>query len=516
MPRYIIEVAFSLLIVGGSLLVSKVPKISTALRVIGYLTPMCIVALGHLGIISVIDNVSSIFVLLASFLGLFASLYTTGYARIKYGLSSLQSYIDSFALAMILLFFSRYLAEFIIFWVMAEIIGFFVIVFEAIAKGYVRAWRAGLRFLLVSMIPADISIMTLLALAGINNAFMIPFNQLYITGLSHPIITILVTLGFLAKAAVAPLHFWLPEAHSIAPAPGSALLSGMMVKMGIYGILRVLSMTDYNVDLLAWMLLVFGSITTIYGGLQALAQSDIKILLAYSTTVYTSIICIMISLYVMSNDPVFIISAYFFVIAHSLFKAALFLDSGIVELVAHTRELERLGYISKVSPILSLFALVSILSLIGVPPMMGFLSKLIMFLGIVRNIRLGILYIIALIIVAVSAALSVGYGAKYLLAHWGRPESAKEYIETSRATLPHTYFRYMLSSEAIMSSANIAFSFIAPLLLPMPLATISDWIFQLYLILLMTTLILIIALLGLHQTFSKVRYEAPWLGGTKP
>ena len=148
--------------------------------------------------------------------------------------------------------------------------------------------------------------------------------------------------------------------------------------------------------------------------------------------------------------------------------------------------------------------------------MTGFLSKLIMFLGIVRNIRLGILYIIALTIVAVSAALSVGYGAKYLLAHWGRPESAKEYTETSRVTIPHTYFRYMLSSEAIMSSANIAFSFIAPLLLPMPLVTIGDWIFQLYLILLMTTLILIIALLGLHQTFSKARYESPWLGGTKP
>ncbi len=511
--RYTIEAVFSLLIIVGSITSSKAVKAGTFLRVLGYLIALGAIAAQYFGFVSLIDELGALFTFIASFLGLFASLYTVGYARAKFGNLSLQLYIDSFALTMMLLFFSRYLIEFVVFWVAAEVVGFFVIIYEAITEGSRRAWRAGLRFLLVSMIPADISIMTLLALAGIGYAFGIPFSYLFIKGFSHPVITVLVIVGFLAKAAVAPLHFWLPEAHSIAPAPGSALLSGMMVKMGIYGILRVLSITDANPEWLSWTLIVLGSITIIYGGLQALAQTDIKRILAYSTTVYTSIMCVMIGLYVLSGDPTFIVSTYIFTIAHAIFKAALFLDSGIVEAIAHTRILENLGYISKIAPTLSLLALVSVLSLIGIPPTAGFLSKLMMFLSIAENVRLGGLYVAMLVIVAIGAALSVGYGARYLLAHWGRPEAPAKEVGIDRTS---SNFKYMMVSEAAMALANIAFAFIALLVLPTPLTALEAWLFQVYLILTMTAVILAITMLGLYQSLTRVRHETPWLGGAKP
>ena len=511
--RYVFEAVFSLLIIIGSIISSRALKVGNVLRILGYLIAIGVIVAQYFGFISLIDELGALFTFLASFLGLFASLYTVGYARVKFGNLSLLLFIDSFALTMMLLFFSRYLVEFVVFWVAAEVAGFFVIIYEAITEGSRRAWRAGLRFLLVSMIPADVSIMTLLALAGIGNAFGTPFNYLYVKGFSHPVITVLVIIGFLAKAAVAPLHFWLPEAHSIAPAPGSALLSGMMVKMGIYGVLRVLSITDANPAWLSWTLIALGSVTIIYGGLQALAQTDIKRILAYSTIVYSSIMCVMIGLYVISGDPTFMVSTYIFVIAHAIFKAALFLDSGIVEAIAHTRMLENLGFISRIAPSLSLLALMSVLSLIGVPPTAGFLSKLMMFLSIAENVGLGGLYVAMLVVVAVGAALSVGYGTRYLLAHWGRPE-----VPTKEAGIDKSSssFKYMMVSEAAMALANIAFAFVALLVLPTPLTALEPWLVQVYLILAMTAVILVITLVGLYQTLTRVRHETPWLGGAKP
>ena len=511
--RYLVEAIFSLLIVAGSIISSRALKLGNILRILGYVVALGIVAVQYFGFVMLVDELSALFTFLAAFLGLFASLYTVGYARAKFGNLSLQLYIDLFALTMILLFFSRYLIEFVVFWVATEVVGFFVIIYEAIMEGSKRAWRAGLRFLLVSMIPADVSIMTLLALASINYAFGIPFNNLFIKGVFHPAITILVIVGFIAKAAVAPLHFWLPEAHSIAPAPGSALLSGMMVKMGIYGILRVLSMTDANPEWLSWTLITLGSVTIIYGGLQALVQADIKRILAYSTTVYTSIMCIMIGLYVLSGDLTFIVSTYMYIIAHAIFKESLFLDSGIVEAIAHTRVLENLGYISKIAPTLSLLALVSVLSLIGIPPTAGFLSKLTMFLSIAENVRLGGLYVVMLVIVAIGAALSVGYSTRYLLAHWGRPEVSAREVGIERTS---SNFKYMIVSEAAMALANIAFAFIALLMIPTPLTALKAWLFQAYFILAMTAMILAITMLGFYQTLTRVRREAPWLGGAKP
>ncbi len=511
--RYTIEAVFSLLIIAGSIISSRTLKVGNVLRILGYSVAIGTIAAQYLGYVSLIDELGALFAFLASFLGLFASLYTVGYARAKFNSLSLLLFIDSFALTMMLLFYSRYLIEFVVFWVAAEITGFFVIIYEAITEGSRRAWSAGLRFLLVSMIPADVSIMTLLALAGVGKALSTPFNYLFIKGFSHPALTVLVIIGFLAKAAVAPLHFWLPEAHSIAPAPGSALLSGMMVKMGIYGILRVLSITDVNPVWFSWTLIVLGSVTIVYGGLQALAQSDIKRILAYSTVVYSSIMCVMIGLYVISGDPTFMVSTYMYVIAHAMFKAALFLDSGTVETIAHTRMLENLGYISRITPSISLLALMSVLSLIGVPPTAGFLSKLTMFLSIAENVGQGGLYVAMLVIAAVGAALSVGYGTRYLLAHWGRPEAPAEEVGVDKSS---SNFKYMMVSEAAMTLANIAFAFIALLILPTSLTALVPWLIQIYLILALTAIILAITLVGLYQAQARVRHEVPWLGGAKP
>jgi len=149
--RYLVEAIFSLLIVAGSIISSRALKLGNILRILGYVVALGIVAVQYFGFVMLVDELSALFTFLAAFLGLFASLYTVGYARAKFGNLSLQLYIDLFALTMILLFFSRYLIEFVVFWVATEVVGFFVIIYEAIMEGSKRAWRAGLRFLLVSM-----------------------------------------------------------------------------------------------------------------------------------------------------------------------------------------------------------------------------------------------------------------------------------------------------------------------------------------------------------------------------
>lgn len=497
--RYLIYSISIALVLVGNIGRIRAGKTGAVLRVLGYLTLAALLYDWYLEVLPMVFLTVSIAV--ASMV----TLYTSKYSLSKYGDTALLPLVDFFTLSTALVFTSRYLIEFIALWLVAEILGFFVIVYDAMVGTNQRAWSAGLRFLVVSMIPADLSLLILLALTGLNNSFSIPLNYLRVD-LGSEVLTILTMIGFIAKAAVAPLHFWLPDAHSIAPAPGSAILSGLMVKMGIYGLARLVTMGTLNTGVAVTTCLIFGSLTAIYGGLQALVQSDIKRILAYSTISHTSAITILLGLYVMSGSETFLGAATIYAAAHAIYKASLFMDSGVVELLTHTRTLERLGYVSRFLPGETLSALIAVLSLVGVPPTLGFLSKLTLFMSLGSHIPNSWVYLVITLIIAFEIVLSIGYSTRYLLAHMGNPSFKHEELNLSSAGL--TPYVLALSASSVILLLPVVV-WVAP-------ATLADFMPQLLLMLTFFGTVFGIASWVTYMILRRGRKDEIWLGGARP
>ena len=189
----------------------------------------------------------------------------------------------------------------------------------------------------------------------------------------------LLVIGFFIKAAVVPFHAWLPDAHPSAPAPVSAMLSGVLIKsLGVYALVRIsFSVFSFEASLpLAYL----GIISMIVGVLLALGQMDIKRLLAYHSISQIGYILLGLGI----GTPLGIIGGLFHLINHSIFKSLLFLNSGAIFYRTKTRNLEEMGGLHNVMPVTGTTSLAASLSISGLPPFNGFFSKLIIILACVE------------------------------------------------------------------------------------------------------------------------------------
>ncbi len=198
----------------------------------------------------------------------------------------------------------------------------------------------------------------------------------------------LAFLGFGLKAGLMPLHFWLPPAHAAAPSHVSALMSGVVVKTGLYGLIRVTGLFD---AIPAWWgaaFLVAGALSAVLGVAFALAQHDLKRLLAYHTVENVGIIALGIGLALLGrarDAPALVVlgmgGAALHVVNHALFKALLFLGAGAVQHATGTRELDLLGGLLRPMRATGLLFLVGAAAISGLPPLNGFVSEWLVYLG---------------------------------------------------------------------------------------------------------------------------------------
>jgi multicomponent Na+:H+ antiporter subunit D len=207
-------------------------------------------------------------------------------------------------------------------------------------------------------------------------------------------VSIMFIVGFCLKAALVPFHAWLPDAHPSAPAPISAMLSGVLIKaLGIYAIARIF----YNVfgmsKGLADILLFFGALSMIAGALLAMGQWDFKRLLAYSSISQIGYIILGIGI----GTPLAIFGAVFHLFNHSVFKSLLFLNSGAVEYAVGTRDMRLLGGLKQKMPVTGATSLIASMSIAGVPPLNGFFSKLIIIFAAVQAGYVGYAFWAALV-----------------------------------------------------------------------------------------------------------------------
>ncbi|MBP1769129.1 MAG: mrpD 1 [Candidatus Aminicenantes bacterium] len=188
-------------------------------------------------------------------------------------------------------------------------------------------------------------------------------------------------MGFGLKAALVPFHAWLPDAHPSAPAPISAVLSGLLIKVsGVYAMTRIFLGVFGLTPALSGVLMLLGAVSMVVAALLALGQKDMKRMLAYSSISQVGYVVLGIGI----GTPLGIAGGLFHLFNHALAKGLLFLTSGSVQQATGTRDMDDMGGLAKRMPVTAVTNLVGSLSIAGVPPLNGFWSKLLIIVALVQ------------------------------------------------------------------------------------------------------------------------------------
>jgi multicomponent Na+:H+ antiporter subunit D len=253
---------------------------------------------------------------------------------------------------------------------------------------------------------------TLCLLAGIGLFYQqvgtLSFSALAVSSIRATGIPVVLLLSGLAlKAAFVPYHAWLPDAHSTAPSPVSALLSGVFIKVvGLYGLMRLVFVVFVPGSIWSTVLLVLASLSILAGALLALVQTDMKRLLAYCTISQMGYVLLGLGV----GTPLALVGALFHALNHAAFKELFFLGAGSVERQTGTREIAALGGLNSRMPITGVTSAIGFFSVSGCPPFSGFWSKLIIIVATVQAGQLGFA-----VVAAIGAIITIGYFLKYQL-----------------------------------------------------------------------------------------------------
>jgi len=203
-------------------------------------------------------------------------------------------------------------------------------------------------------------------------------------------VSALFIMGFGLKAALIPFHAWLPDAHSSAPTPISAMLSGLLIKvLGIYALCRIFFNVFGMTPNISLILIIMGVMSMVIAGILAFGQYDIKRLLAYSTISQIGYIALGLGV----GTPLAIMGALFHLFNHSISKSLLFLNAGAVEHSTGIRDLRQMSGVLARSPVTGCTNLIGTMSICGIPPLGGFWSKLIIIFACIQADRPGLAFI---------------------------------------------------------------------------------------------------------------------------
>jgi formate hydrogenlyase subunit 3/multisubunit Na+/H+ antiporter MnhD subunit len=371
-----------------------------------------------------VDPTAFIFALITSLVWLLATIYSISYMTHEHSRDRFFAFlILTLAVDLGVLLTGDLFSLFIFF----ELLGLFSWVL-VIHTETPEAMNAGKKYLFMGVIGG------LLLLFGIFLIFtntstleLKPLlNDLADLGNMKYLIAATMTLGFGVKAGMFPVHVWLPEAHPVAPSPASALLSGIMVKAGVYGIIRTLllifSPTE-NAEQLWHLMTPIGSvmiwigvITMTLGMVLALLQTNIKRLLAYSTISQIGYIIfgIGIAVYLGFEGAVGLAGAVYHFLNHALYKSLLFLMAGAIYFRTHELDMRQLGGLWKRMPLTFLLGMVGVLGIAGIPYFNGFASKTLLFEGILEVARINGVFYLALGMFLLVSGGTIAYYLKML------------------------------------------------------------------------------------------------------
>ncbi len=414
-----------------------------------------------------LDPLSALFLLPILGLSALAAVYGREYLADQAGRKPLGVswfFFNALVASMVLVVLARNAVLFLVAWELMSVSSFFLVTFD---DEQAAARRAGWTYLVATHVGTAF-LLALFVLLGSRHgtaefsAFSVP------AGVSGGVLFVLAVIGFGTKAGFMPLHVWLPEAHPAAPSHVSALMSGVMIKTGIYGLVRTLMFLGPPPPWWGCTLLGIGLLSGLLGVLSALSDRDLKRLLAYSTVENAGIVALGLGLGLLGLSyqiPAVAIAglagALLHVLNHAVFKGLLFLGAGAVVHATGTRELERLGGLLKRMPWTGAAFAVGAAAICGLPPLNGFVGEFLLYLGAFKAAvagpagmmipALGLIIGLALIGGFAAVCFTRAFGAAFL----GEPR-------TDAAVRAHEAAPSMCAPMVVLALACGALGFAAP------------------------------------------------------
>lgn len=419
-----------------------------------------------------IDSLSRFFIIIISIITALASIYANGYMQpyLNKG-KKIASHCFFFPLltaAMLLVVTVQNAFFFLIIWELMSLSSFFLVIFEDNKK---EVLSTGIKYLIYMHISVIFIIAAFALMSVYSNSYdFVNFKNVFI---DYPylkdVVFLLSFIGFGTKAGFVPFHNWLPDAHPAAPSHVSAVMSAVMIKTGIYGILRVLQIIGEPTLIIAYTILFVSVLTALYGIIYAVNQKDIKKLLAYSSIENIGLIGISIGVLsfalIFHNDLLIIfamIGCFLHILNHSIFKSLLFMGAGSVYLKTHTRNIELLGGLIRKMPYTAILFLFAVVAICAFPPLNGFVGEFFIYTGLLYMMKISSSSIFVPAILSIASVALVGTlvilatSKLYSITFLGIPRS--EHSNNVHFDVP----KYMLIPMGILALLTL----FIPLLLP--------------------------------------------------
>ncbi|GLP97318.1 hydrogenase 4 subunit B [Paraferrimonas sedimenticola] len=365
-----------------------------------------------------LDPLSAFMLMVISLLVVATSIYSISYMKEYFnkGAWAMGFFMNSFIASMVALVVCDNAFYFIVFFEMMSLASYFLVIAEQNEKGV----RAGLQYFLIAHAGSVLIMIAFYILyretGSLNFA---DFANAQLTDAQASAVFLLAFFGFGAKAGMITLHGWLPQAHPAAPSHASAMMSGVMVKIGVFGIIKV-SIDFLGAELAWWgyLVLAFGCVSSVLGVLYALAEHDIKRLLAYHTVENVGIILIGVGIGMIGiakDMPVLatlgLLGGLYHLLNHAVFKGLLFLGAGSIIYRVHTKDMEKMGGLAKLMPLTAIAFLIGTMAISALPPLNGFVSEWFIYQSLLTMSREGGVAMqsaapIAVVMLAITGALA--------------------------------------------------------------------------------------------------------------
>jgi hydrogenase-4 component B len=366
----------------------------------------------------VCDKLSAFFIIVINFTVVTGFIYSIGYLK-PYLIKKHASWIRLHYLALVWLHASMILVPlfrngfyFLLVWEIMTLSSFILVIFDYEARGTLKA---GITYL-VQMHVGMLFILGAFVLSS-KGSYSISLDNLpaYFLKNSNWPVFLLFFIGFGMKAGFFLLHTWLPDAHPAAPSHVSGIMSGVMIKVGIYGILRVTTFLHDDLITIGASVIIISAITGLFGVMMAILQHDVKKLLAYHSIENIGIIGLGIGLgiYGSGTGNLMVSSAGYagallHTLNHSLFKSLLFYSAGSVIGQVHTRNIEKMGGLMKYMPFTAWAFLIGAIAISGLPPFNGFISEFLIYFSLFNGIGHSEFYALLIFFIAMLSLVLIG------------------------------------------------------------------------------------------------------------
>ncbi len=424
-----------------------------------------------------IDGLSAFFLVIIFAVCLLAAIYS--YHYMDHEKKTLRVSVNYFFFsilicAMALVITASNIIAFMLSWEVMSLSSFFLVIYNYEA---VENRKAGYLYFVFSQVGA----MFILASFGLIYGHTGNLSLVPLADIPEPLkllVFIFSFIGFGSKAGVFPFHIWLPEAHPAAPSHISAIMSGVMIKTGIYGIIRMYTILHIHTSVPGAMLVLAGSVSGILGVVYALGQQDLKRLLAYSSVENIGIILMGLGIGmigVSSGNPGMAVlgftGGFLHIMNHSIFKSLLFMGAGMVLHKTGTSSMDALGGLLKSMKITGTSFIIGSLAISGLPPFNGFVGEILIYISGFKGVDLDsfafIMSIVSIISLAIIGGLALACFTKVVgIVFQGEPR-------TRAAENANEKGKTMLFSMSVLTAVCILFGIFPALIIQLPIKAVQ-------------------------------------------